>query len=71
MCNIISLTPDPRDSAQSAAPPTKWLATQAGHGASNYITGRKNGCGFLAVRYLVVGIILRGSIGSEQSVCYS
>ena len=31
----------------------------------------KKGCGFLAVRYLEVKIMLRGSIGSEQSVRYS
>ena len=50
MRNIISLAPDPRDSAWSAAPPTKG----PGHGASNDVTGREKGCGFLAVRYLEV-----------------
>ena len=44
----------------------------ASNGASNYVTGREKGCGFMSVRYLeVTKIILRGLIGSEQSVRYS
>ena len=35
--------------------------------ASNYVTGHKKGCGFWAVSYLEVKIVLRGSIGSKQS----
>ena len=39
--------------------------------ASNYVTSREKGCGFMTVRYFRSKIIQRGSIGSEKSVRYS
>ena len=69
MCNIVSLPTLETVSHNSAALPTKGQAMAPC--ASNYVTGHKKGCGFRAVFYLEVKIVLRGSIGSEQSVHYS
>ena len=63
MCNIISLAPDLRDSAWSAAPPIKGYP---GHGTSNYFTGREKGCGFLAICYLEVQLYREVRLGPNN-----